>query len=105
MKRRGKRETWPATASGRKAPRCLRSRRLVKVCGMRISKIAFSWTCQPKRKDEYAVSVRVERKFGKLGRKKSFVRAGWRSIVSESAEKAGVKDHTYQLSEDGKDES
>jgi hypothetical protein len=44
--------------------------------------------------------VRVERKLGKVGRKKSFVRAGWEEeeVVSE-VEKGGRRD-AHQLSED-----
>lgn len=51
VNRSGKRETWPATASGRKAPRYRRSLRANRLKGMMTSKIAFSCTCQPKRKD------------------------------------------------------
>jgi hypothetical protein len=51
VNRSGKSETWPATASGRKAPRYRRSLSAMSENGMMTSRIAFSWTCQPKRKD------------------------------------------------------
>jgi hypothetical protein len=51
VNRSGKRETWPATANGLKAPKNLRSWRAIKLKGMMTRRIAFSWTCQPKRKD------------------------------------------------------
>lgn len=51
VNRRGNSETWPATARGRKAVRYRRSVMAIRVKGMRTSRIAFSWTCQPKRKE------------------------------------------------------
>jgi len=47
----GKRLTCPLTASGRKAPRYRRSLSASRLKGMMTSKMAFSWTCQPKRKE------------------------------------------------------
>lgn len=51
VKSNGNRLTWPATASGRKAPRWRRSLSAIRLKGMMTSSIAFSWTCQPKRKE------------------------------------------------------
>lgn len=51
VNRSGKRETCPATASGRKAPRYRRSLRANRLKGRMTSRIAFSCTCQPKRND------------------------------------------------------
>lgn len=51
VNRSGKRETCPATASGRKAPRYRRSLRANRLKGVMTSRIAFSCTCQPKRND------------------------------------------------------
>lgn len=51
VKRRGNRLTCPATASGRKAPRCRRSFSAIRLNGMMTSRMAFSCTCQPKRKE------------------------------------------------------
>lgn len=51
VNRRGKSETWPATAKGRKAPRCRRSFKAIRLKGMMTRSIAFSWTCHPNRKE------------------------------------------------------
>lgn len=42
VNRSGKSETWPATAKGRKAPRCRRSFRAIRLKGMMTRSIAFS---------------------------------------------------------------
>jgi hypothetical protein len=77
----GKRETCPATANGRKAPRWRRSCKQSSRNGMTTSKMAFSCTCQPKRKEEYAVSVRAPKKVVGVGLKKSLMRAGFVALV------------------------
>lgn len=76
----GKRLTCPATASGRKAPRYRRSLRAMRLKGMMTSKMAFSWTCQPKRKEEYPQRVMVAMKFVHVGTEKSLRRAGCEEV-------------------------
>jgi len=51
VKSKGNRLTCPATARGRKAPRCRRSLSAIRLKGMITSRMAFSWTCHPKRKE------------------------------------------------------
>lgn len=51
VNRSGKRETCPATARGRNAVRYRRSRRAIREKGIKMSRIAFSWTCHPNRKE------------------------------------------------------
>lgn len=48
----GNRDTCPATAKGLNAPRYLRSCKAIRLKGIMINKMAFSWTCHPKRNDE-----------------------------------------------------
>lgn len=63
----GNRLTCPATASGTKAAKCRRSRTQSSENGSSTSRMAFSWTCQPKRKDEYAERVSALRKLVDVG--------------------------------------
>jgi len=74
VNRRGKSETCPATARGRKAPRYRRSLRAMSENGMMTSRMAFSWTCQPKRKDAYPQRVTEPMNVSHVGSKKSFMR-------------------------------
>jgi hypothetical protein len=73
----GKSETWPATARGLKAPRWRRSRKQSRRNGIMTRRMAFSWTCQPKRKEEKAVRVRAPRKVEAVGLRKSLIKAGY----------------------------
>ena len=76
MKRSGKSETWPATARGRKAERYRLSASARRLKGIRMRRMAFSWTCQPKRKEEKAERVMAPMKVGWVGWRKSLRRGG-----------------------------
>ena len=84
VNRRGNRETCPATASGRKAPKYRRSFRASKLNGMMTRRIAFSCTCQPNKKDAYPQRVTAPTKVSHVGFMKSLIRHSYaRSIPSK----------------------
>jgi hypothetical protein len=66
---------------------------------MMTSKMAFSCTCHPKRKEEYAVSVRAPKKVVGVGLKNSLTRAGWWRLL----DMYGIMFHkgTHSLGRDG----
>ena len=74
VNRRGNRETCPATARGRKAPRYRRSFRASKLNGMMTRRIAFSCTCQPNKKDAYPQRVTAPTNMSHVGFRKSLIR-------------------------------
>ena len=51
VKINGNRDTCPATANGRNAPRNRRSFRASRLKGIITKRIAFSWTCQPNKNE------------------------------------------------------
>ena len=51
VKINGNRDTCPATANGRNAPRNRRSFRASRLKGIITKRMAFSWTCQPNKKE------------------------------------------------------
>jgi hypothetical protein len=51
VKSRGKRKTWPVAARGRKTPKYGRSFRAMREKAVMTRRMAFSWICQPKKKD------------------------------------------------------
>lgn len=85
VKSRGNRDTWPATAKGRKAPRWRRSRRAMRLKGIMTSNMAFSCTCHPKRNEAYPQRVTAPMNFsqdGSADEKKRFRRGRiWKTNV------------------------
>lgn len=57
VNRIGNSDTWPATASGRNAPKYRRSCSAIRLNGTMTRRIAFSWTCHPKRNEAYPQRV------------------------------------------------
>jgi hypothetical protein len=70
---------------------------------MMTSKIAFSWTCQPKRKDEYAVNVSAPRNVAGVGSRNSLTSAGL-IILVRYVDLAKFRKDAYSLCGYGKDE-
>ena len=60
-------------------------------------RMAFSWTCQPKRNEAYAQRVKVATKLSQVGWRKSLARAGLSWLVSLKLGKGKGWVRTYDL--------
>lgn len=77
----GKSDTWPATANGRKAPRYLRSLTAKRLKGTMTSRMAFSWTCHPNKKDAKLHSVTEPMKVSQDGCRNDLMRQSCLRLV------------------------